>query len=131
MNTIMVNNHHLYKQFLINNLSLPFDIIDNIKSFVFYDRPTFDKICFVKDKKREINKMFNNEDINYYSFHDWANNPGLVHTWHVNYYKYKNNYSILFMIEADMCLCCGNYVKSNNEMLPPIHIRCKCVGYTI
>jgi hypothetical protein len=121
----------LNKKFLINQLLLPFDIIDNIKSFVFYDKTAFETILFIRNKKREITELFATENIIYYSFHDWANNPELVRTWHVNFGNDNSNgYKITFMIEADMCLCCGNYVNSNNEFLPR-NIRCKCVGYYI
>lgn len=120
----------LYKKFIINNIDLPFDIIDNIKSFVFYDRIAFETILFIKYKKREINELFENDNIIYCSFHDWANNPGLVRTWNINFDDNSIGFPITYMIEADMCLCCGNYVKSNNEFIP-INIRCKCVGYYI
>jgi len=118
---------NVQKQLSINKLSLPFDIINNIKSYVFYDKMTFEKISFIRNKKKELNNQFENEEILFYCFHNWENGRELLHTWSVNYYNNKNNYSITFMVQAEMCLYCGNYVKSNNEILP-LNIRCNCLN---
>ena len=118
----------IWKKCIINKLVLPFDIIDNIKSFIFYDKKSYQTILFIREKKRQLCQMYKHDIISYFSFIDFYTNPALVKTWYITFDKMINNHLITFIMEGNMCSCCGNYVKSNNEFLP-ISVRCKCVGY--
>jgi len=48
----------LEKQILINSIGFPFDITNNIKSFVFYDTISFETILFIKQKKTSNTRVF-------------------------------------------------------------------------
>ena len=125
----------LEKQLLINSIGFPFDISNNIKSFVFYDIISFETILFIKQKKRQIQEFLENDNIIFYSYNNLYNNPAMVCKWYITYgyiqsilTNHTNGLPIILTIEACICLSCGNYIKSNNNILPR-NIRCKCVRY--
>lgn len=110
----------IIKQLLINNLNISSpDLLDEIKSYCFYDAKSWETISFIKSKKERINYLFINEkefsrtNPKYHDDEEW---------W-------------CFWIENDEdgpnpqfqninCRVCGNYICINPNI--PIHIKCHC-----
>lgn len=56
MNAVKVES--LSKQFMVNNMALPYDLKQMINGFCFYDTKTWELMEFMKKKHGEINRIF-------------------------------------------------------------------------
>ena len=109
----------IIKQLLINSLNVSScDLLDEIKSYCFYDAKSWETISFIKSKKERIHYLFSNEK-------EFSRaNP-----------KYQDCEEWCFWIENEEdgpnpqfqninCRVCGNYISINPDI--PIHIKCHC-----
>jgi hypothetical protein len=65
--TQLISRMECEKIFILNNLSLPNDICNTIKDYIFYDRKTSEQIHFVRMKKRKIILYFEENIMFYHS----------------------------------------------------------------
>jgi hypothetical protein len=113
----------IVKQMLINSLNVSSgDLLDQIKSFCFYDAKTWETISFIKTKKERINYLLNNETFS-------RANP-FNHD-----YDHDNDEHWAFWVENEddgrnpqfqglNCRDCGNYISINPII--PNNIKCFC-----
>jgi hypothetical protein len=116
----------IIKQLCINKFNFPGDILNEIKSFCFYDIRSWETINFIRHSKNRINNLINNSAItrnNPYDFFD-TDNPNEDEHWVFWIFEPTEN-SIQF--QSMNCKCCGNYKFTNfNEF--PNTIRCFCLN---
>lgn len=105
------------KQLLINQLVLPNDIAHIIKSFCFYDIHTYNTICLIKSKKKEINHMINKIMIFYRS------NMQTQCQWGIVIHILDDNIRQLY-ISTNTCTQCGNYKSDIGSVSPKAICRC-------
>jgi hypothetical protein len=112
----------IVKQLLINKLDvLSEDLLDNIKSFCFYDVKTWETICFIKSKKERIHYLLNNETFSR------ANpiNDALVDDNNEEHWAFwVENDGPNPQFQAINCRVCGNYITTNP--IVPNNIKCYC-----
>jgi hypothetical protein len=116
----------IIKQLQINRFYLPGDVLNEIKSFCFYDIKSWEIMNFIKNKKNIIHNLFNNFTISRANPYDlylegqentderwvfWVYNEDLGSN--PNMYGYN-------------CKCCGNY-KLTTTHNGPNKIMCYCV----
>ena len=102
----------IVKKILINKIALPNEILDHVKSFIFYDNVTSHSrmhkslLCKVILEAQSKNNSI------------W---PGDTH-WGFSYYEHPCED---LQLQAVNCPSCGNYKISNNEQLNGF-IMCNC-----
>ena len=113
------------KQCIINQINLPYDTKDIIKSFCFYDIKTWETIQFIRVKKEEINRIFK------YSVYSRATAPS-------EFYENDNHdEQWVFWVDTDEdrdyiqfqgsnCKVCGNYVTIFAPDYISQKILCNC-----
>jgi len=114
----------IVKQLLINNLNVSSeDLLDNIKSFCFYDAKSWETISFIKSKKQRIHYLFNNETISRANHindtMDDDNNEEYWAFWVEDGIDGPNP-----QFQAINCRVCGNYISISPII--PNHIKCHC-----
>jgi hypothetical protein len=117
------------KQLIINAIKLPHELVDIIKSYVFYDRKTWEKILSYRELKNNlINYMENSlkcgfvdESWGSYTLDDCDESDE-------EYDDDPFNNSICY---GENCLRCGNYKSISCKYtyhLLPINIICNCLN---
>ena len=107
------------KQMLINSLNVSScDLLDEIKSFCFYDAKSWETISFIKSKKQRIHYLFSNEKTfsranpEYHDDEQWT-------FWIENEEDGPNP-----QLQNINCRVCGNYISINPNI--PNNIKCQC-----
>jgi hypothetical protein len=113
----------LIKQLLINSLNVSSDdLLDEIKSFCFYDAKTWETISFIKSKKERIHYLFNNETCS-------RANPGNDESYdeddeHWFFWVENEDDGDNPQFQAINCRDCGDYISINPII--PNNIKCQC-----
>ena len=109
-----VKSVSLGKQFLVNNLELPYDIQQIINGFCFYDAKTWDIMERKKQFMEEVNLYFNH----YLS----RCTPKCEHCedWVVGDENEDDDYRML----AANCRRCGNYIHCESTLARAL--KCAC-----
>jgi hypothetical protein len=94
------------KQFVINSIKLPKDILNEIKDYLFYD--------FLSSKYRNQKRgLINQFKFGLWYFVDYYGHWGLS-------YRYERH------LHAINCVCCGQYKMCLNGEVPPPKMECNC-----
>ena len=137
------------KQLLINNIPLPYDMLNEIKEYAFIDTVSYNSKCI----KNIVHNTILNAPIS--SIHninldalwyDPENDPWVEVPYNPNW-GIENNYDEEILLEeennniswnfwtgnnedkefnANFCKICGNYVKSMDEITVCDNILCQC-----
>jgi len=105
------------KQLLINRLLLPFDAHYMIKSFCFYDIKTYNTICDIKRKKKEIHHQINKVIIFYRLVQEQHSERGVV-------IQLLDHYIRQLYIKYFTCNRCGQYISNDPLICPKIICIC-------
>lgn len=105
------------KQCMINQMGLPYEIRDMIKSYCFYDIKTWETIQFIHYKKRIINDIFkhhvtfirDDDDDGHWAF--WTDTD-------------EDRYTHQF--QGTNCIVCGNYDATYAPNYISRNIICNC-----
>jgi hypothetical protein len=124
----MTSINSIAKQICINNLNLSHDLLNEIKSYCFYDIKAWELINFIKNKKRRIHDIFENATIS-------RANPYDLHVYDENndqqwvFWTFDEDDGPNKQFQAFNCKCCGNYkVFENDIIFYTDKIICYCVG---
>jgi hypothetical protein len=114
-------------QLLINTLKLPYSILDNIKSFLFYDRKDYQIIKNSRKIKEKMLYIINNVILsranNFDDHLDYSDNEE-----HWIFGCLNNDEKI--QMQAQNCNNCGDYMShSKDPNLFSNNIYCKCEYY--
>ena len=109
------------------NLYLSNDLLDIIKSYAFYDTKTYNTICFIKEKKEEINYTFQ-KILLFYKFNYYDSIELHCH-WGAVLHTLDENEPKLHIC-SDTCTNCGEYLRNVNKTYMPKKIICKCITLT-
>ena len=113
------------KQCIINQLNLPYDVRDTIKSFCFYDIKTWETIQFIRYKKEEIDLLFK------YKITSRATAPSQFYAnddeddhWIFWVDTDEDGYKCQF--QGSNCTVCGNYTSLYAPNYISQKILCNC-----
>ena len=114
----------IVKQLLINNLNVSSnDLLDEIKSYCFYDAKSWETIGFIKSKKERINYLLNNETFSRANpIDDTMVDDNNEEMW--AFYVENEEDGPNPQFQAINCRVCGNYISINPNI--PNHIKCHC-----
>ena len=121
----MLSESALIKQMYINKLDLSSDLLNEIKSYCFYDVKSWETIQFIKNKKRRIHHLFANATISRANpqdvfLHDDANTSQQWVFWTFDEDDGPNK-----QFQAYNCKYCGNYkFISNINIIDKITCHC-------
>jgi hypothetical protein len=115
----------IVKQLLINQLDIPSDLFDNIKSFCFYDRKSWETIRFIRYKKELINNIFVNHTVSRANPSDWWYDNDEEH-W-VFWVDTPEDY-MKCQFQGINCIVCGNYLPEYAAAYFPTSIQCACTS---
>jgi hypothetical protein len=114
----------IVKQLLINQLAIPTDLFDNIKSFCFYDRKSWETIRFIRYKKELINDIFANHTISRANPSDWLSYDDE----HWVFWVDTQEDDMKCQFQGTNCIVCGNYLPENAAAYFPTSIQCACTS---
>ena len=116
------------KQMLINSLNVSScDLLDEIKSFCFYDAKSWETISFIKSKKQRIHYLLNNETFSRVNpgYDDYGNyGYGGDDDEHWAFWVENEDDGPNPQFQAMNCRVCGNYVSVSHII--PNNIKCQC-----
>jgi hypothetical protein len=122
----MTSNYSITKQLYINQLNLSYDLLNEIKSYCFYDTKTWETINFIKYKKERICHLFRNDTISRAKPFDLyfgdENRPQRWVFWVFNEEDGPNK-----QFQAYNCKYCGNYKITAYEVYTD-KIICHCIN---
>jgi hypothetical protein len=122
----MISFNSIAKQMYINKLNLSYDLINEIKSYCFYDRKTWELMNFIKYKKNKICHLFKTATVSranpYDIYFDDENTDEQWVFWTFDEEDGHNN-----QFQAYNCKCCGNYKIIANEIYYTDKVICYCV----
>lgn len=111
----IISEESLHKQLLINKLNLSSELINEIKSFCFYDVKSWETIQFIKNKKRRIHYLFTNVTISRANPHDvYFHDENTDQHWAFWTYDEEDGKNVEF--QSCNCKYCGNYKIISNEV---------------
>ena len=119
------NMNSIMKQCIINQINLPYDTKDIIKSFCFYDIKTWETIQFIRVKKEEINRIFK------YRVYSRATTPSEFyenddHDEHWAFWVDTDEDRDYIQFQGINCKMCGNYVPIFAPDYISQKILCNC-----
>jgi hypothetical protein len=110
----MASYNSITKQFLINNINLSLDLLNEIKSYCFYDVKSWETIKFIKLKKKRIHTIINNSTISRANPCDfYLNDEDTDEHWVFWTFDEKDGPNKQF--QALNCKHCGNYKITVNQ----------------
>jgi hypothetical protein len=112
-----IHKQKMEKQWLVNQLLLPTDINNIIKSFCFYDIKTYNTICLIKSKKKEIHHQINKVIIFYRLIQEEHSQRGVV-------MQLLDHYIRQLYIKYFTCNRCGQYISNHPRVCSKIICRC-------
>lgn len=116
----------IVKQLLINQLAIPSDLFDNIKSYCFYDRKSWETIQFIRYKKEVIYDIFKNHTISRAHASDWWDDNNNDEHWAFWVDTPEDESKCQF--QGSNCMVCGNYIPETCKPYVPTNIRCSCTS---
>jgi hypothetical protein len=122
----MTSINSIAKQMYINKINLSYDLLNEIKSYCFYDRKTWELMNFIKYKKNKICHLFKTATVSranpYDIYFDDVNTDEQWVFWTFDEEDGRNN-----QFQAYNCKCCGNYKIIANEIYYTDKVICYCV----
>jgi hypothetical protein len=115
----------IVKQLQINRFYLPCDVLNEIKSFCFYDIKSWEIMNFIKDKKNIIHNLFNNFTISRANPYDLylEGQENTNEQW--VFWVYNEDLGSNPNMHGYNCKCCGNYKLTTTHNCPD-KIMCYC-----
>ena len=115
------------KQLCINNLNLSHDLLNEIKSYCFYDKRTWELMNFIKYKKQRICHLFKYATISRANPFDlYVYNENTDQQW--VFWTFDENDGPNKQFQSYNCKYCGNYkIVSNENYINKI--TCQCNDY--
>jgi hypothetical protein len=121
----MTSLNSIAKQMCINSMNLPYDVLNEIKSYCFYDTKSWETITFIKYKKQRICYLFKNATISRANPHDvYFHNENTDEQW--AFWTFDEDDGPNKQFQAYNCKCCGNYKLISNEFNIINKISCQC-----
>ena len=114
-------NYH--KQFLINNIIIPVEVSEIIKSFCFYDIQTWKSLQLIKSKKNEIDMNFKNNTVSRTNPNEYFSDSDDNEHW---IFSYKITTMNEIQFQATNCKYCGNYKFCQDFNKLSENIVCYC-----
>lgn len=109
----MMSYNSIAKQLLINQINLSDDLLNEIKSYCFYDVKSWETIKFIKSKKSRIHTIINNSTISRANPCDfYLNDEDTNEHWVFWTFDEKDGHNKQF--QSLNCKYCGNYKISVN-----------------
>ena len=122
----MLSSNSLSKQLHINKLNLSFDLLNEVKSYCFYDIKAWETITFIKYKKRRIHDLFKYSTISRANPYDlYFGDENTDQQW--VFWTFNEDDGANRQFQALNCRCCGNYKIIANENYTE-RIICQCIG---
>ena len=124
----MTSYKSITKQLCMNQLNLPFELINEIKGFCFYDIKSWEMMNFIKNKKRRIHDIFENATISRANPYDlYVYDENTDEQW--VFWTFDEDDGPNKQFQAFNCKCCGNYkVFENDIIFHTDKIICYCIG---
>jgi hypothetical protein len=124
----MLSSNSLLKQLHINKLSLSYDLLNEVKSYCFYDIRTWETMNFIKYKKRRIHDLFKHSTISRANPYElYFGDENKVQKW--VFWTFNEDDGPNHQFQAFNCRCCGNYRVVSNEIYRTNKIICQCIDY--
>lgn len=115
------------KQLHINKLNLSDDLLNEVKSYCFYDTKTWETINFIKYKKRRIHDLFKYSTISRANPYDlYFGDENTDQQW--VFWTFNEDDGPNRQFQAFNCRCCGNYKVISNETYRANKIICQCIN---
>jgi len=122
----MTSYNSITKQMCINKFHLPNDLLNEIKSYCFYDIKTWELMNFIKSKKKRIGYLFRNATISRANPYDlYFRDENTDEQWVFWTFDEEDGRNKQF--QAFNCNCCGNYKIVANELYYTDKIICQCI----
>ena len=114
----------IFKQMCINTIGLPSDILNEIKSFCFYDIKSWETMSFIKYKKNRIHELFKTSTISRANPYDLflGENEDVAEHW--VFWTFDEDDGPNKQFQGSNCKCCGNYLIENERYAK--NILCIC-----
>jgi len=124
----MTTINSIAKQMYINKLNLSHDLLNEIKSYCFYDIKAWELINFIKYKKQRICHLFKNATISRANPYDlYVYDENTDQQW--VFWTFDEDDGPNKQFQAYNCKCCGNYKIVANENYATNKIICQCNDY--
>jgi hypothetical protein len=123
----MLSGNSVLKQLHINKLNLSYDLLNEVKSYCFYDIKAWETMNFIKYKKRRIHDLFKNSTISRANPYDlYFGDENTDQQW--VFWTFDDDDGPNKQFQAFNCRCCGNYKVISNEIYRTNKIICQCIG---
>jgi len=110
----MISINSLVKQVFINSFNLSSDLLNEIKSYLFYDVKSWEQISFIKNKKERICHLFRNSTISRANPHDFfEDDPDTDEHWGFRVFDDEHEHGNNKQFQCVNCMRCGNYKVMN------------------
>ena len=108
----------------INTIGLPKDMLNEIKSFCFYDIKSWETMSFIKYKKNRIHELFKTSTISRANPYDLflGENEDVAEHW--CFWTFDEDDGPNKQFQGLNCGCCGNYKYENVNY--PKNVLCIC-----
>jgi hypothetical protein len=121
----MTTFNSITKQMYINKLNLSDDLLNEIKSYCFYDTKTWELMNFIKHKKQRICHLFKTATISRANPYDiYFDDEDTDQQW--VFWTFDEDDGPNRKFQAYNCKCCGNYKVITNEMYYTDKVICFC-----
>jgi len=122
----MATINSIAKQMCINSFDLSYDLLNEIKSYCFYDKKTWELMNFIKYKKQRICHLFKNATVSRANPYDiYINNENTDQQW--VFWTFDEDDGPNKQFQAFNCKHCGNYnVFVNDIIFHTDKIICLC-----
>lgn len=115
------------KQILINKINLSHELLDEIKSYCFYDTKSWETMEFIKNKKRRIHHLFTYATISRAKPHDvYFHDENTNQQWGFWTFDEEDGENVQF--QSYNCKHCGNYRIIGNQFYIE-KIVCHCLEW--
>jgi hypothetical protein len=124
----MTSLNSIVKQMCINSMNLPYDVLNEIKSYCFYDTKSWELMNFIKYKKQRICYLFKNATISRANPYDlFLHDENTDERW--VFWTFDDDDGPNKQIQSLTCKFCGNYKIIANENYYTNKIICHCNDY--
>ena len=125
----MLSDLSYIKQLYINKFHLSNDLLNEIKSYCFYDKKTWELMNFIKYKKQRICHLFKYSTISRANPYDLFLYKNENTDSHWVFWTFDDDDGPNKKFQAYNCKFCGNYKSVLNEFYFTNKIICSCNDY--
>jgi len=114
-------------QLHVNRLNFPREILDVIKSYLFYDTKTYNIIQYAKKQKQITNDLINTAEMS--RANNFGNDPNYTDDEEFWLFGFMSEHLTEdIQLQSINCYYCGNYIQHTHyyEMNYPKRIYCIC-----